>query len=540
MSKSDNDWGATGTFKMKQGLARLVVLTGDQEGRVYPIAASSLLGRGDDADVMLDLLEISRRHACIRFDKEEGWSIEDLGSANGTWVDGVPVTGKVPIQFGSRLQMGGSLLMVFTHRDVLEDQIHQMQKLEVLGRLASEVAGDLRNMLSIYQANITFLQQAEQEGTLRAAGALDPLELREVLEELDDATRRAGGLTKRLIGFSREEDQERKTVDMGDLMRDVASMVASTLPPTIRLEVKTADRPLPVSVSSGRLHQALMNLCVNARDAMPDGGRLRLTANYIKGAAAGFIDMPVSGQGDFVLVSVTDDGHGMDEVTQGKIFEPFFTTKEPSQGTSLGLATVYAVVKDHGGQINVKSARGRGTTFTLAFPMHRRTDTAWKSTQIVESGQRPPIQTPPPEQLRGKQKRHTTSVGAPRSVLVISSRQEGKIEMARSIRELALEPMWEEGSSQGLAQLSSEREAIAAVIIDAGLRETAPEMLVAAVRRTAPEVPVLLWAADSSPSPGLDAYATRAGVYGVILSPVTTPSLQGALSAAVAQAASLS
>ena len=512
MSQSGNQWGETGTFQCNPGKARLVILSGEQSGRVFPISFTSLIGRGEPATVDLEQPEVSRSHARINFGGDQGWTLEDLGSANGTWLDGVPVKGKVPLKFGSRLQLGGSLLMVFTHRDVLEDQIFQMQKLEVLGRLAGEVAHDLRNLLTVYRYNIDFIKEAVTDGQLVPAAGLDSDELTESLQELDKVTNRATELTGRLLGFARMEGEEREEIDLGRLVEEVGTMANSAMPDSIQVDVRVEPRPLLVSASSGRIHQALMNLCVNARDAMPDGGKIQLSVSHLMVCPSGLIDMPVSGQGDYIVVMVKDQGLGMDDETQGKIFEPFYTTKQSTEGTGLGLATVYAVVKDHGGQVSVRSTPGKGTTFTLAFPASQA-GTFLKSTQIVS--------------------RHTTAVGMPSSVLVISSRGTGRRQLALCLNELALNPLWEEQAGDALARLQGDRERIAAILLDIQLEGAQPQQLAATLRRIAPDVPLVFWADATAPTAPLNQMAQASGAHAVLLSPITTKALQEAISHAI-------
>ena len=482
---------------------------------MFPLSFTGTIGRGDQVTVDLDQPEISRSHARITFNDHGGWTLEDLNSANGTWLDGVPVKGKVPLGFGSRLQLGGSVMMVFTHRDVLEDQVFQMQKLEVLGRLAGEVAHDLRNLLTVYRFNIDCLREAIEDGVLMPAPGADMGEIETSFHELDNVTSRATDLTGRLLGFARSEGAERQDLDVGELILEVASMARAAMPETIEVKPIVRQRPLLVSASSSRLHQALMNLCVNARDAMLDGGELKITASRLRSQPAGIIEAPVSGNGEFVVVSISDTGVGMDEDTQGKIFEPFYTTKERGEGTGLGLATVYAVVKDHGGQIKVNSAPGRGTIFTLAFPMASAPGTDFKATRA--------------------ESRHTTSVGEANSVLVISPRQEGRKQVSDALRDLGLNVFWEDEQPGALARLQSELECLAVVLFDLELPTQNSSQLARTIRRIAPQIPLVLWTSNTRPVPELEQQAADVGAHGVLLSPVNKDALFQVISYAVSR-----
>ena len=515
MASKQESWGETGTFKANPGKARLVVLSGEQSGRIFPVSLSCIIGRDEHATVNVELLEVSRRHARITFEDHGSWSLEDLNSSNGTWLDGVPVKGKVPLRFGSRLQVGGSLLMVFTHRDVLEDQVFQMQKLEVLGRLAGEVAHDLRNLLTVYSYNIEFIQEAVKNGELVPSPGLDLGELTESFKELDDVTGRATQLTGRLLGFSRQEGEERERVDLGPLVHEVAAMARSTLPDTIRVQTHVESRPLPVSATAGRIHQAIMNLCINARDAMPHGGELHITASHLRSRLGGLIETPVTGDGDFVVISVTDSGIGMDEETQGKIFEPFFTTKGRGEGTGLGLATVYAVAKDHGGQISVRSAPGSGTTFTLAFPMATSSGAQFRATRHAD--------------------RPTTAVGATNIALVVSPRSVERQNMARHLGDLGLTVFWEEDPGDALARMKNEEEKISVVLLDLEPEGGDAVRTGQAIRRMVPSVPLIIWTQRSTPGAKLEELAARIGAHAVLLSPVDVTGLRRAISYGIAQ-----
>ncbi len=512
-------WRKTGTHNPQPGRARLVILSGDQIGRVFPISISTVIGRAEDVDIQLEVLEISRRHARIWFADDGDWWIDDQGSANGIWVDRVPVRGAAKLTFGCRIQLGGSLIMVFTHRDVLEDQIFQMQKLESLGRLAGEVAHDLRNLLMVYQSNIGLLQESFDNKELLSYGRLSPLDLQDILGELTSATDRASGLTGRLLGFARREDEELSTVNIADMLAEVEGMVRSTFPHEIELSCRVHGGPLKILASEGRIHQALMNLCINARDAMAGGGKICLDARCLPAASGNLLELPLSNESDHVMVTVKDNGPGMDEVTLGQIFEPFFTTKPKGQGTGLGLATVYSVVKDHGGHISVKSRPGRGTIFTLVFPLKK------------ESGEAFPV-------IRAAEK-CVTFIGSPRKVLMISPRPVGRKRLARCFRELALSLLWEDLGKEGLAVLHQERESIAAVVLDIDIHDMSIEKAAAAIRRAAPNRPIILMVPDHLPDHRLTRRAESAGVHAVLLSPISTASLQQAINHAIESVTSI-
>ena len=224
-----------------------------------------------------------------------------------------------------------------------EEQLRQAQKMEAVGRLAGGVAHDFNNILSVVL------------GT--SAAILDELEprapLRPEIEAIRNAGERAGALTRQLLAFSRQQIVAPRVVDLAEVVAGVESLLRRLVDGGVTLLVARPAAAAPVLADPGQLEQVLVNLVVNARDAMPDGGTLT-----IETAVAA----------DDVVLAVSDSGHGMDEATRARIFEPFFTTKEAGKGTGLGLSTVYGIVTQSGGHVSVESAPGAGTTFTLHFP----------------------------------------------------------------------------------------------------------------------------------------------------------------------------
>jgi len=497
------------------GRARLVVLSGDHAGQVYPVHYHCILGRSEEVEFMLPSPHISRQHARIDYQGEEGWTIEDMGSANGTTLDGIPVQGPTPLTFGARILLGGSVLLIFTHHDVLEEQILQMQKLESLGRLAGEVAHDLRNLLTVYQYNVGVLEEALEQGQLLPVGDLTPLDLQETVTSLTEVTNRASGLTGRLLGFARTGPGSQTAVDVTDLVDRLCSMLQGTLPNNIKVKCHVAGSNMVVSGVEERLHQALMNLCINARDAMPEGGELSIGMTCVPAAAASLASLPLSGGTDYIMLTVKDTGAGMDDTTQGQIFEPFFTTKGKGRGTGLGLATVYAVVRDHGGHIAVKSMPGKGTEFGIALPRASDAGTRWQKTYNNDEEDR------------------STSMSAPRNVLVISRRQEGRRSLAACINGLAFEPLWEENLQAGMSRIMDEWDGLAAILLDTDQGEQPLSEVARALRRAAPAVPMILLERERHDGQTLPPMASAAGVHAVLQPPVTRERLRQTIAKAI-------
>jgi len=246
-----------------------------------------------------------------------------------------------------------------THERKLEAQLFQSQKMEAVGRLAGGVAHDFNNLMTTVIGNAYLMLQGLKQD--------DPL--REDVEEIKKAGERATALTRQLLAFSRKQMLQMQVVDLNEVLGDMDKMLRRLLGEDVALQTISAPALGSVKVDPGQMEQVIMNLAINARDAMPVGGKLTIeTANVA-------LDKDYANKhcaiepGQYVMVAVSDAGFGMDEKVQSQIFEPFFTTKEKGKGTGLGLATVYGIVKQSGGYIWVYSEPGRGTSFKIYFPM---------------------------------------------------------------------------------------------------------------------------------------------------------------------------
>ena len=248
-----------------------------------------------------------------------------------------------------------------TERLHLESQLRQALKMEAVGRLAAGVAHDFNNILTVIQGN----------AEVALARKSIPPEFARPLEQIADAAQRAASLTKQLLTFSRQRVMQTTPVDLNVLTNNSAKMIRHLLTNDIVLKVHyTPSLPL-VHADPTMLEQVIMNLIVNARDAMARGGQINVNTAVARIDAAHVKEHPEAREGEFVCWSVADNGCGMDAATLSRIFEPFFTTKDPGKGTGLGLATVYGVAKQHKGWIEVDSVVGRGTTFHIYFPSDR-------------------------------------------------------------------------------------------------------------------------------------------------------------------------
>ena len=243
-------------------------------------------------------------------------------------------------------------------RHKLEEQLHNSQRLEAVGRLAGGVAHDFNNMLSVVLANADFALEAVRKG--------DPLFVD--LTEIRGAAERAAQLTQQLLAFSRRQILEPEVVNLNHVVVGVEGMLRRLIGEDVVVTLALASDLGNVLADPGQIEQVIMNLAINARDAMPRGGRLTITTGnrVLDAAEAAALGVPRSGPS--VMLSVADNGSGMDAVTRERVFEPFFTTKEKGKGTGLGLSTVHGIVTQSGGAILVDSEPGRGTTFRMVLP----------------------------------------------------------------------------------------------------------------------------------------------------------------------------
>jgi PAS domain S-box-containing protein len=270
-------------------------------------------------------------------------------------------TVKVPLlsaDGGARQVLG--VATDITERKQLEEQFRQAHKMEAVGRLAGGVAHDINNVLTIIRAQTEFLLADLAADDARRAD----------VEEIQGAADRAAAFTRQLLAFSRRQLLQPEVLDLNGVIQGMETMVRRLVGEDVVLLTKLHPDLPRVWADPGQLQQVILNLAVNARDAMPTGGTLLVETGVVELDEHYPRQHPSARPGVHVVLVVTDTGCGMDRVTRSRIFEPFFTTKEPGKGTGLGLSTVYGIVKQSGGHIWVYSELGRGTTFKLYFPPH--------------------------------------------------------------------------------------------------------------------------------------------------------------------------
>ncbi len=247
-----------------------------------------------------------------------------------------------------------------------EEQLRHAQKMDAVGRLAGGVAHDFNNMLSVILGHTEMvLSRLEQDH-----------ELYESLDTVRQAALRSAGLTQQLLAFSRQQVVSPRYVDLRVLVREFEKMLERVIGDDIALRITQPDEPCPVRVDPVQMEQVILNLAINARDAMPNGGQLSIQTRLTTLQPEYVFAHPEAKLGRHVELSVTDEGTGMDAETQRRIFEPFFTTKAEGRGTGLGLSTVYGIVHQSGGSLSVESALDKGSTFRVFIPVAQGRD-AW-------------------------------------------------------------------------------------------------------------------------------------------------------------------
>ncbi len=348
-----------------------------------------------------------------------------------------------------------------TERRSLERQLLAAQRMEAVGRLAGGVAHDFNNILTAIMGFGDF-----------ALGDLDGHPARADVEEVLAAAQRAAQLVGQLLAFSRRQPVEPRVVDVADHLRDLERMLARVLGEDIELTVRPDADLWPVRVDPTALEQAMMNLAVNARDAMAEGGTLRIEARNVS--------LPEAG--DHVRLSVTDDGVGMDAETRAQIFEPFFTTKELGRGSGLGLSTCYGIVKRAGGLVRVDSELGKGSTFQIFLPrVHERA--------------RADAAPGAPSEVRGAE-----------TILVVEDDEQVRTLAQRALSELGYAVLAARESTEGLA-LATAASRVDLLLTDLVLPGSSGRALAAAFQRVHPWGRVLYmsgYADGATPLPEAD------------------------------------
>lgn len=272
--------------------------------------------------------------------------------------DGRPIAVEVNTSLtefeGKRIVQG--IFRDITERQRLEEEVRQTQKMEVVGRLAGGIAHDFNNLLMVILTQIAKVRSLSSQPRIL-----------EHAETVRRAAEKAASLTKQLLAFGRRQALVLQVLDLNEILAEIEEMLLAIPKENVQLMITPSSQPLPVKVDPGKIEQVIMNLAVNACDAMPSGGVLKIGTAQVSRPYSGA--SVTSGSAPHAMLEITDTGCGMDAGTRSHLFEPFFTTKPIGKGTGLGLPTVYGIVKQSGGAIEVDSVLGEGTTFRVYLPI---------------------------------------------------------------------------------------------------------------------------------------------------------------------------
>ena len=383
-------------------------------------------------------------------------------------------------------------------RSRLEQRLRQAQKMEAVGRLAGGIAHDFNNILG------GILGYAEMLVEQTAAGS----PFKRYAQNVLTAANRARGLVDQILAYSRSQRGKRVAVDLSRIVAETLELVRGSLDPAISLEAKLPAAPLQVFGDATQLHQVVMNLCTNAIQAMGGKGTLRVTLETAEVGAERALAHGALVPGTYARLSVEDTGSGMDEATLGRIFEPFFTTKEVGKGTGLGLALVYGIITDAGGAIDVASAPGRGTAFTIYMP---RVDVA-----VADDDE----------------KQGPVARGNGERVLVVDDEQPLLAVTAEVLSRLGYEPIAFSESLAALAEFEAQPGRFDAAITDEVMPGLSGTELAGVIHRRRPELPILLVSGYIGPM--MSERATAAGVNEVLKKPVQSREIAAALARVLA------
>ncbi len=400
----------------------------------------------DQAKLVSDYMSHGRAEGTVEWKRKDGKIITvRMNGRKATHPDGTSECAEVTVEN-------------ITERVALQKQLVQAQKFEAIGQLAGGIAHDFNNMIG------AILGWAE----IGMDEAGPDSRLRRYFEKVHQQGKRAAALTRQLLAFARRQILEPRSMDLNQTAVETLSLLEKVIGSNIEIKATLAPDLAVVRADSTQIEQVVMNLCINARDAMPSGGSLIIATSNVRLDEQFCASQPLARPGDYAMLTVTDTGTGMDAATLEHIFEPFFTTKELGKGTGLGLATVYGVVRQHGGFLQVYSEPGKGSTFRVYFPASN--EVAAPRERVEDKG---PVR------------------GGTETILVAED-HEGLGQLAlETLTALGYQVMLATDGEQAIQDFRANRERIALVILDVMLPKLGGPEIYARIRKESPDLPVI-------------------------------------------------
>ena len=369
-------------------------------------------------------------------------------------------------------------------RKVLESQLLQAQKIESVGTLAGGIAHDFNNILGIILGHATLLDRVPD----------DPSKFLKSRDSIITAVQRGASLVQQILTFARKTEVSFQPVNVNETVAELVKMLEETFPKTISFSLRLAPGVPLINADRTRLHQTLLNLCVNARDAMQEGGQLSIVTGRITGSEMRKM-FPDVREKEFLCVTVEDTGTGMDETTRRRLFEPFFTTKPTGKGTGLGLAVVHGIMESHQGHIRVDSELGRGTSFRLYFP-------------VPDLG---------PDARKAAEKKESETIGGKETILFIEDEAELRDLVRTLLESKGYRILTASDGEEALQVYESHRRDIALVISDMGLPKMGGDEVFRRMKIIEPDVKMIL--ASGYLEPDRKADLIKTGALGFVQKP---------------------
>ena len=392
------------------------------------------------------------------------------------------------------------LRRIIAERERLQDQLLQAQKMESVGTLASGVAHDFNNLLNIILSYATIMR----------LDGKNPDRISEGISIIEETVKRGATLVQQLMALGRKTKARFAPVRFNSLAEKLTTLLTETFSKTIVITLDLQHGLPAINGDENQLHQALLNLCVNARDAMPQGGRIAFQTGTVSGAELRS-RFPEAVAQRYVAVSVSDTGSGMDEATQRRIFEPFFTTKPVGTGTGLGLAVVYGIVQNHGGFVEVRSRTDHGTTFFIYLPVAQQADGRTAETRVNDNGRAP--------------------AGRGETILFVDD-EEQQLKVMRTFLEIeGYEVLGAKDGVEALEIFKQRKDEIAVTVLDLGLPKVGGWQALEQIREIDNCAKVLL--ATGFISPEMEAEMAQGELCGVIAKPYRVDELLEKISQAI-------